>query len=512
MKIQHLVTAEEMRRYERNTIEKVGIPALVLMERAALQSLMEVNSCLCNQNDGARTALILAGVGNNGGDGLALARLLCDYNECDITYKVEVWLVGDPERATPEWKHQREILRNYPVEFRTKPSHREYTVMIDALFGVGLSREITGEHRRAVESFNEMKGCKVALDLPSGVDADTGRIWGCAPKVDRTVTFGFCKRGLMLYPGCEYAGKVWVADIGITERSFFGVCPDMFFCDEKTPANLLPERKRDGNKGTFGKVLLVAGSRNMAGAAVLSAKAAYRTGAGMVKVITPPENRIILQETVPEALLGTSEDLEKSLVWADVIALGPGIGKGEEALDCLEKVLNLSGKPLLVDADGLNLLAEYPQLMELIASQGFSGRSLVLTPHVGELSRLTGETVARLKENLPAWGGRLAKQLHAVVVAKDARTFICCQDQPICININGNSGMATAGTGDVMAGIIAGMLAQGKEPFQAAAAGVRLHAMAGDCAAKLHGEHGCMAGDLAAILEKWDSSLGEFRG
>ena len=210
--------------------------------------------------------------------------------------------------------------------------------------------------------------------------------------------------------------------------------------------------------------------------------------------------------------MGTVEDLEKSLEWADVIALGPGIGKNEEALDCLEKVLRLSEKPLLVDADGLNLLAEHPQLMELMASQGLSGRSLVLTPHVGELSRLTGETVDKLKENLQAWGRKLAKQLHAVVVAKDARTFICRGDQPICININGNSGMATAGTGDVLAGVIAGMLAQGKDPFQAAVAGVRLHALAGDCAAALHGEHGCMAGDLVAILEKWDISLGKFRG
>lgn len=509
LKIQHLVTAEEMRRYERNTIEKIGVPALVLMERAALQALMEVNTYLCNLQEGLQcTVLILAGVGNNGGDGLALARLLCDDKECGSTFHVEVWVVGNDEKASTEWKCQRDILRNYPVEFCTKPSRQEYTVMIDALFGMGLSREITGEYRAAVELFDKLKGWKMALDLPSGVDSDTGRILGCAPKVDYTVTFGFCKRGLMLYPGCEYAGKVSVANIGITERSFFGVDPDMFFCQEETPANLLPERKRDGNKGTFGKVLLVAGSRNMAGAAVMASKAAYRTGAGMVKVITPPENRVILQETVPEALLGTPEDLAESLEWANVIAVGPGMGKSKEALDCLEKVLRLSKKPLLVDADGLNLLAEHPQLMELLASQGLSGRSFVLTPHVGEMSRLTGTSIAKLKENLPAWGRKLAKQLHVVVVAKDARTFICGEDQPICININGNSGMATAGSGDVLTGIIVGIMAQGKEPFQATIAGVRLHGIAGDCAAALHGEHGCMAGDLAEMMERWDIPLG----
>lgn len=206
--------------------------------------------------------------------------------------------------------------------------------------------------------------------------------------------------------------------------------------------------------------------------------------------------------------MGTPEDLAESLEWANVIAVGPGMGKSKEALDCLEKVLRLSKKPLLVDADGLNLLAEHPQLMELMASQGLSGRSFVLTPHVGEMSRLTGTSIAKLKENLPAWGRKLAKQLHVVVVAKDARTFICGEDQPICININGNSGMATAGSGDVLTGIIVGIMAQGKEPFQAAIAGVRLHGIVGDCAAALHGEHGCMAGDLAEMMERWDIPLG----
>lgn len=500
MNMKYLVTAEEMRRYDTNTIERLGIPAMVLMERAALAAAEAVEAhCRGLAENQDRTVLILAGVGNNGGDGLALARLLCDSR---AKYQVEVWVAGETERASGQWRQQREILRNYPVEFCTKPARREYTVIIDALFGVGLSREISGEYQEALELFNTLSGYKIALDLPSGINSDNGSVCGCAAAVDMTVAFGFCKRGLMLYPGCQYAGRVETASAGITERSFFGELPGMFVCEEN-PAGLMPERKRDGNKGTFGKVLLIAGSHNMAGAAVLSARAAYRTGAGMVKVITPQENRIILQETVPEALLGTYEDLEQSLEWAGVIAAGPGLGKGSEALGALKQVLSGSGKPLVIDADGLNLLAEHSDLMEQLAACGKAGRGLVLTPHVGELARLTGISVRQLKADLARQAQIFSERIHAVVAAKDARTFVCGEGKPVCLNINGNSGMATAGSGDVLTGIIAGMMAQGRDPYTAAVCGVRLHGLAGDSSAAQHGEHGCMAGDIIGALENW---------
>ena len=491
----YLVTAEEMRRYDTNTIEKIGIPAMVLMERAALAA-QEAVLRHCTKETGS--ALVLAGMGNNGGDGLAVARLLYEQG-----FQVEVWCVGAQDKASPQWKQQREILKSYPVEMVTKPGRREYTVMIDALFGVGLSREIDGVFREAVTLFDELAGYKIALDLPSGVDSDTGKIWGSAVHADETVTFGFCKRGLVMYPGCEYAGKVTIARIGISERSFFDDKPGMVLCDETAEA-LLPVRSADGNKGTFGKVLLVAGSRNMAGAAVLAAKAAYRIGAGMVKVVTPEENRVILQETVPEALLGTISDLESSLEWADVIALGPGIGKSEEAARCLEQVLKKSRKPLVLDADGLNLLSESPVLRVHLAEQGQEGRSFVLTPHVGELARLTGKSITELKEDLPGHGMALASELHAIVAAKDARTFVCGENRPICVSLSGNSGMAVAGSGDVLTGAIAGLLAQRMDPFQATVSGVRLHGLAGDRVSERIGEHACMAGDIAEALgQEW---------
>lgn len=487
--VRYLVTAGEMKEYDSNTIDRIGIPGMVLMERAALAAL---DYLLKRWEKG--NALILAGVGNNGGDGLALARLLAEKG-----WQVEIWCVGDPEKATGQWKAQRHILENYPVDFSSIPGRTEYTIMVDALFGAGLSRDITGEYARAVTEFQSREGFKLALDIPSGVDSDTGSIRGTAVKADATVTFGFQKRGLCLYPGCQWAGEIVLADIGITERSFFGREPETFtFTGE--PEALLPHRAEDGNKGTFGKILLAAGSVNMAGAAVLAAKAAYRAGAGMVKVITPEENRVILQTAVPEALLGTRRELAESLEWADVVVIGPGIGKSQPAVNDLRQVLRYGEKPLVIDADGLNLLAESRELQQLLEEQGKKGRQIVLTPHVGELSRLTGVPVRELKTSLPAYGRELAKQFHVIVVAKDARTFVCREGGSAYCNLCGNSGMATAGSGDVLSGITGALLAQTEDAFTAAALAVYLHGKAGDAAAARKGRRGCMAGDIVEAL------------
>lgn len=488
--MKYLVTSEEMKTYDNNTIEEIGIPGVVLMERAALAVLAQIEKYFSSTQKDAKMPriLILAGMGNNGADGLALARLLAEKE-----FSVDVRCVGREEKATALWKQQREILRNYPVKIGTKMQDAEYTILVDALFGIGLSRAVEGEYADAIAGFNQKQGYKIAVDMPSGLDTDTGKVLGCAVKADLTVTFGFCKRGLVLYPGCEYAGEVVTSDIGITRQSFFGEIPGMFCYDENVKT-LMPERAGNGNKGTFGKVLLVAGSENMAGAAIMAARAAYRTGAGMVKVITPSENRVIIQEAVPEALLGKEDELEESLRWANVVAIGPGIGKREEAKKCLNDIISKSKIPILIDADGLNLLAEDRKLQQLLAEKTCD---VILTPHVGELARLTGKGISDIKEKLPLIATELSKQLRAIVVAKDARTFVCKEHQPVCVNIRGNSGMATAGSGDVLAGIIAALLAQGLSAYDASCVGVYLHACAGDLAAEALGEYGVMAGDIA---------------
>lgn len=488
--MKYLVTSAEMKKYDKNTIEKIGIPGIVLMERAALSVLEQIKVSLSHKMYPGTSVLIMAGMGNNGGDGLALARLLAEQG-CEV----DVWCVGEEAKASTQWKLQREILSNYPVAVSNKAPVKEYTILVDALFGVGLSREVSGVYGAAVEDFNQLKGYKIALDVPSGLNADSGQVLGCAVRADLTVTFGFCKRGLVLYPGCEYAGEIITTSIGISEQSFLGEPPGMYYYDEQVN-ELLPPRKQNGNKGSFGKVLVVAGSINMAGAGILAAKAAYRAGAGMVKIISPPENRVIIQETIPEALLGTAEDLAESLCWADVVVIGPGMGKSEEALWCLKTVIDTSKLPLVIDADGLNLLAEHEELHSALQEKN---REVILTPHVGELSRLTGVNISDLKADLYLWGMRLAKRLGAVIVAKDARTFVCGESMPVCVNLRGNSGMATAGSGDVLAGVIGGLLAQGMDAYHAAGVGVYIHAVAGEAASEAIGEHGVMAGD---IMEK----------
>ena len=486
--MKYVVTAEEMRQYDRNTIEIIGLPGMVLMERAAIAAFELI---LGHSPD---SVLIVCGMGNNGGDGLALARLLCEKG-----IATSVWCVGDKSRASEQWQRQYAVLQNYPVEFCNEAPLKTYTIMIDALFGVGLSREITGEYEEAISYLNNSRAFKLSLDVPSGICSDTGKVMGCAVKADCTVTFGFLKRGLLFYPGCEYAGEIHVAEIGIGKISFMGKEPGMF-CFEEPVDELLPKRNPYGNKGTFGKVLLIAGSVNMAGAAVLAGKSAYRIGAGMVKILSPAENREIIQKNIPDAMYGTYDNLEISLAWADVLAIGPGLSQSPEAKIILTRAIEGSNIPLVLDADALNLLASDKELQIMLAAQGNKGRCIILTPHVGELSRLLGVSVTELKEKPWEYGMQLSRSLHAVVVVKDARTVTCMENYPVCINVKGNCGMAVAGSGDVLCGIISGLAAQNTKGFDAACMGVHIHAVTGDKTALIRGVHGMMASDIADNL------------
>lgn len=516
--MRYLVTAAEMKEYDRNTIEKIGIPGMVLMERAALETFWILRESGKLREGGS--AYILAGYGNNGGDGLALARLFCEAG-----IRVRIGLLGDQKKATESWRQQRKILEAFPAEFAKEPGPEPYDLLVDALFGVGLSRALEGVYAQAIRDLNARSGFKVALDVPSGISSDDGRVLGTAFRADLTVTFAFGKRGLFLYPGCEYAGEVRIADIGIGPRAFpengsHEVQEPGMFCLEETLNELLPQREKAGNKGTFGKALLIAGSFGMAGAAILCGEACYRTGAGMVKILTDSDNRIVLQGRIPEALYGSYENLRESLLWCDVICIGPGLGKSGEALRALECVIlgetdwekkeaeKVRGLPLVIDADGINLLAEHPKLLDALSRQGAAGREILLTPHIGELLRLYGALFG--EENTPAmiecklsaadYAMRAAKKLGAVVAAKDARTFVCREGRPVCLNTAGNSGMATAGSGDVLAGILTGLIAQGENAFEAACKGTRIHGIAGDLAAAELGEHGVMAGDICRRL------------
>ncbi len=527
--MEYLVTAAEMKACDRNTTEGFGVPSLVLMERAALACAREI---LSEKRLRGKRTLIAAGCGNNGGDGLAVGRLLMQEG-----FPVDFWLIGERSRCSPETEKQLEILERYGCTILNHAPEQKYDVIVDAMFGIGLKRPLEGICAEAVAHVNGSGAFVLSVDIPSGVGADTGAVYGCAVRADVTVTFAFLKRGLLLYPGASYAGRVRLAQIGITEESFLGKLPAAFAFRKDVPV-LLPERDPNGNKGTFGKVLLAAGSPGMAGAAVLSARAVLGAGAGMVRVICGEENRSILQTAAPEAMLalygeaagkdGAGQDRTPSDAfrdaqgWADVIAAGCGLGRSREAEELIRLILTENKKPLVLDADGINILAADRALLDQVCRMRKAGGApLILTPHPGELGRLAQTDMETLLSDpvsvCTEWAGRL----NAVVLCKTAATVAADPQGRIYVNRSGNSGMATAGSGDVLTGIIVGLLAQGMDPFEAACMGVYLHGLAGDAAAGRAGEYAVTAGKLleglepvmkAADARRADRSAGTGRG
>ena len=502
--IEYLVTGEEMQYYDSNTITHFQIPALVLMEQAAMAATEEIINLFPSRD---KKILILSGKGNNGGDAMAVARLLHQNG-----YPVTVYIVSNRVFSRTDFSEsagvQYDILQNMNLPIVPNLPTNSYDIIIDGIFGVGLNREISGSTAEVIEQINHYGGCKIALDIPSGIHAGKGTICGTAFKADYTITFAFLKRGLFLFPGAEYAGKVTKKKIGITEESFFKQMPEMYALTGDVKEHL-PSRVPWGHKGTFGKILLIAGSENIGGAAILAGKAAMMSGCGMLRICTHKEQKTELLTTLPEAMIDTYSTLEEAIIcvkkgleWADVIAVGPGIGTVETAKVILQTVFKTSNKPLVLDADALNLLA-FPEIYALLKegqNHPSTKRPLILTPHPMELSRICGCSKEVLSDKGLEIAVNLAKDLRCVVVKKDARTIICDETTPYIINLCGNSGMATAGSGDVLTGIVASILALKLSPKKAAALGVYIHALAGDRACKQKNEYSMLAGDICNAL------------
>ena len=325
--MKEILTADQMRRSDQRMIQKMQVPSLVLMERAALQCVAAMKA----EDIDLSKALVVCGSGNNGGDGFAIARMLVEEgNHPDVV------LVGNYDHRSEETKIQMKILENLGISVGNSLPQKEYSVIIDAVFGIGLSREIKGRYAEVIDQMNRMTACKVAVDTPSGIRSDDGKVLGTAFKADLTVTFAFQKMGQILYPGCEYTGKLVTAPIGITRPEFFAEEEICMALEKSDVPAMLPQRKPDSNKGTYGKVLMITGSKGMSGAAYLSARAAYLSGAGLVRIYTEESNRAILQELLPEAVMTTYsldetesfEELPDLLEWADVLCIGCGLGMG----------------------------------------------------------------------------------------------------------------------------------------------------------------------------------------
>ena len=474
-----------MKEAERIAIHEIGIPSLVLMERAAYACAQELEKRFKDHP----SVLIVCGTGNNGADGLALARMLKLWD-----WPVRIHVTGDEGRATEEWKFQYGLCSKLNVGRAEQIGAAE--IIVDAVFGIGLSRALSGGYLETVQKMNALSGFKMAVDVPSGISCSTGAVMGEAFQADLTVTFQFVKFGQLLYPGKKYCGELVCADIGIPP-CFTGMTP-AFHCDEQDLA-VFRDRPQDSNKGTFGRVLIIAGSANMCGAAYLSALAAYRTGAGLVEVFTPWENRVPLQTGLPEAVLNcydtenfASEQLIAALDRAEAVVLGPGLSVQEYAIDLVSTALEHCRVPLIVDADALNIIAGHRELFEHIPQRA------ILTPHLKELSRLTDLSIAQLKADPVHWACSFAEQHNVILVMKDSATIIADPKGEVCINTSGCSGMATGGSGDVLTGILGARCAvEKKDLFNNAALCVYLHGLAGQAAAEDKGENAMLAGDIA---------------
>lgn len=485
----YLPTGEQMRRADLYTIEEIGVPSMVLMERAAL----EVVRCMEEEQLDFRKVLVICGSGNNGGDGYAIARLL-HLKGHDVT----IFFAGNSQKRSEENAQQAKIAAHYEIPVITNLGTEEYSVIIDALFGTGLKREVTGHYREVLCSVNQMAGKKVAVDLPSGIHDTTGARMGIAFCADLTVAIAFPKRGLFLQEGNVCAGKILTGDIGISSETFSE--GTVTFGYEKQDLFLgFPKRKKNSHKGSYGKVLMIAGSKWMSGAAYLSAKAAYAVGAGLVQIYTHEENRVILQQLLPEVIITTydtfdSEQLEKLIQWADLIGIGCGLGKSDTAERVMQYTLKRALVPCVVDADGINILSKHMEWIEE------TNALIVLTPHMKEMSRMLQCSVKELIEQRMEKLHAFVERYKVVCVLKDARTLVAKEHQNTYLNLSGNAAMAKAGSGDVLAGVIVGILAQQCEPYTSACLGVFLHGLAGDMARDKKGAYSVLASDLVAEI------------
>ena len=488
------VNAAQMKAAEQYTIQKLEVTSLELMEHAA-QACVQV---LEDEKVDLSHVCVVCGSGNNGGDGFAIARILQNNR-----YSVETFCVGNPEHYTEETQEQMHRLQECGGKITYgMPQEDSYSVIIDAVFGVGLSRKVEGRYRQVIEQMNRMRGTKFAVDIPSGLSATTGCILGCAFKADYTVTFQLKKIGLELSQGRTMAGRVIVPDIGISTDS---ICEDQEIvrtAGKDIYRKMLPDRPEDSNKGTYGRLLVIAGSKGMAGAAYLNAHAAYMTGAGLVRIYTSSDNREILQTLLPEAIITTYEEYNKEellslLTWADSVCIGSGLGMSRLSEKILKTVIEYVKVPCLIDADGLNLLAENKNYLNQMAERRF-----VITPHMKEMSRLTGTPVEELKADRIQILKDFISRYRITCVLKDSRTLIASEEKGIRMNLTGNSAMAKAGSGDVLAGVISGWMVQGKEAEDAAELGTYIHGLSGDLAKFEKGVYSVMARDLIEYISK----------
>jgi ADP-dependent NAD(P)H-hydrate dehydratase / NAD(P)H-hydrate epimerase len=479
-----LYSSAQVRALDAHAIEVLGIPGYTLMKRAGEGALRYLRS----RWPMAHRIVVICGGGNNGGDGYVLARFAQAAG-----LAVTVLTVSDPEQLRGEARQAYQDFRASGGQARpfTAPLLAEGEIVVDALLGTGLRGAVRPEYAEAIRAINLCGRPVFALDVPSGLDSDAGVALGEAVRADCTVTFVGLKTGLLVGDGPEFTGTVFFDDLEVAPLPP-QFTPRLTRIVEGEIHEALPRRRRAAHKGDFGRVLIVGSGSGMPGATRLAGEACLRAGAGLTTVAAAPENVAAIAAGRPELIclaLSSASVLEEALTRTDVVAIGPGLGRSSWARAALEAVL-AGGKPLVVDADALNLLAE----------AGAAAREdWILTPHPGEAARLLGVTTQAIQSDRLAALDRLLERFHGTVVLKGAGTLVGARGRTPGVCERGNPGMASAGMGDVLTGAIAGILAQCRNPWMAARVGVLVHAMAGDAAARA-GERGVLASDVAREL------------
>jgi len=479
----NIYSVAAVRETDRTAIEDHGVPGYTLMSRAAAAAVREVRERFPD----ARRWQIICGAGNNGGDGYVMARLAAqDGIMVSVLTLVDPdKLTGDAATAWSDFAAEGGVVMPWAGDLDDQAE-----LLVDGILGSGLEREVGGEFADAVARINAHSAPVLALDIPTGIHGDTGKVLGTAVRADMTVTFVGLKSGLFLGDAPAYCGAIRFADLEIPESYRDGIAPAYRCVDDMQLAAALKPRARSAHKGDFGHVLVIGGGQGMPGAVRLAGEASLRTGAGRVSIATHPSHAAILVATRPELMshgVAGAADLAPLLENADVIAFGPGLGQSAWARELYDRVAN-SSLPAVWDADALNLLAQTPN----------KANNRVMTPHPGEAATLLNTSAADIQADRPAALVSLAEKYGGTVVLKGSGSLVSTDSTPILCS-SGNPGMAAPGMGDVLTGIVAGLLAQGLNMTDAAAIGVEVHARAGDRAA-LAGERGMIASDLMAEL------------
>ena len=503
-----LVTAKEMKALDVQAQNDYAMPGILLMDNAA-QAVAEAVHEALTALEGERV-VIFCGGGNNGGDGLGAARWLQSYGVSVRAFVVGAALDAVQGDAALELAMftkaggRVEALSTEDDWVLAELAASKADVLVDALLGTGFHGELEGDVLRACELLNKSEKYILAVDVPTGVNADNGAVSENAVRADHTVTMALVKTGLLLYPGREYCGDIELADISMPVKLVEEYQSDKYRLTDEIVRELLPLRKANAHKGDAGRVVICAGSPGYTGAAALASDAAVKAGAGLVSLYTPLSSRDVLAIKLTEVMVhgllermpgilggGAASDVASSAEAADVLAIGPGLGTSESTQEAVRTILQKITTPVVIDADALTALAGHTEILAAMQAQK------VLTPHPGEMARLTGLEIAEIEADRINIAKKYAEQWQAIVVLKGAPTVIGCPNGTVYVNSTGNSSLATGGCGDVLTGIIAGLAAQEISLQEAAICGVYLHGLA----AELTGiDIGLAAGELAALL------------